>query len=100
MTRDELLSDHRVMSDKARVLMAKKNHDYANGSDAFRNFRRHGAEGILVRLGDKLARLESFNESGKLAIKNESILDTCLDIMNYAVLFHSYLKDAKEDAHA
>jgi hypothetical protein len=100
MTRDELLAHHRVLSDKARELMANKNHDYASTADPFRNFRRHGLQGILVRLSDKLARLESFTENGELAVKDESVLDTVLDAINYSILFYGYLLDTKGASNA
>jgi hypothetical protein len=100
MTRDELLAHHRVLSDKARELMANKNHDYASTADPFRNFRRHGLQGILVRLSDKLARLESFVENGTLHVKDETILDTLLDIQNYSILFYGYYEDTKQKDEA
>lgn len=75
--------------------MKTKNHDYANEEDPFRNFRRFGGQGILVRLGDKLSRLESFLENGEFAVKDEALDDTVADIINYAIIFKGYVKESK-----
>ena len=95
MKRKELLQKHKKMTDKARSLMAIKNADYGANSDPFRNFRRHGLAGINVRLSDKLARLDTFVEKGVLQVKDESVQDTLLDLINYAVLFAAYIEDTK-----
>jgi hypothetical protein len=105
MTRDELLKMHEMICEKGRSLMRKKNADYAGngGNEPFANFTRVEAMGIcsteqgfLVRMTDKMSRLSSFVESGKLAVENESFEDTIIDIVNYAVLMYSYLHDKKQ----
>lgn len=106
MTRDELLKMHEIICEKGRSLMRKKNADYAGneGKEPFANFTRVEAMGIcsteqgfLVRMTDKMSRLSSFVESGKLAVENESFEDTIIDIVNYAVLMYSYLHDKKNE---
>lgn len=94
MTRDDLLAMHTVLCDRAKELMKAKNHDYAAESDPFRNFRRHGSHGILVRMDDKFCRLQSFEENKVLAVKGESVMDTVLDVINYAVLYAAYLTES------
>ena len=88
--------------------MQKKNADYAGkgGDEPFANFTRCEAMGIcrteagmLVRMTDKMSRLSSFVESGTLEVKDESVEDTCLDLINYSVLFYSYLQSKKEQKH-
>jgi len=100
MTRDELLKIHEELTTKARNLMKKKNADYAgnDGLEPFANFTRVEAMGIctteqgfLVRMTDKMSRLSSFVESGKLAVENESFEDTLVDIVNYSVLMYAYI---------
>jgi hypothetical protein len=85
-----LYTHHVRLCHDALELMAKKNHDYASIEDPYRNFRQFGRFGILVRLGDKFARLRSFEEQGELKVQDESIRDTLLDIINYAVLYYGY----------
>jgi hypothetical protein len=100
MTREELLKIHEDLTTKARNLMRKKNADYAgnDGREPFANFTRVEAMGIctteqgfLVRMTDKMSRLSSFVESGKLAVENESFEDTLVDIVNYSVLMYAYI---------
>jgi hypothetical protein len=104
MTRDDLIRNHETLCNAARELMKKKNADYAgrNGVEPFANFTRVESMGIcptevgfLVRVTDKMSRLSSFMESGKLEVANESFEDTIVDVINYMVLLHSYLKDKK-----
>jgi len=87
--REALAALHIRLCDTARDLMAKKNHDYAHRDDPFRNFRMFGSLGILVRLSDKIARLRSFEESGRFVVPDEKLEDTILDIINYAVLYRA-----------
>lgn len=56
-----------------------KNHDYGSN-----NILRFGVLGIIVRLGDKLARLETLIESTNLVV-DEKIEDTIEDAINYCV---------------
>ncbi len=108
MNREELLKHHQTLCSKAFALMQKKNADYAgrSGEEPFANFTRCEAMGIckteagmLVRMTDKMSRLSSFVESGTLHVKDESVEDTCLDLINYSVLFYSYLQGKKNEAH-
>ncbi len=49
------------------------------------NISRFGQSGLLLRLHDKVARLENLVYNGKDA-KNESLHDTYLDIVGYSVI--------------
>lgn len=110
MTHDELLQYHHGLCQKAQGLMARKNKDYAGHTtaDPFANFRLSEASGlcsteagILVRLSDKLSRLASFLKRGELQVKDESVEDTLLDIINYSVLFGGLLQaEGKEQGRA
>ena len=62
-----------------RELFKRKNADYG---DAFAGF---GMVGVVVRMGDKIARLESLMNSGK-ALVDESIADTLIDLYNYSIM--------------
>ena len=102
--RQNLMVAHEAMCAKARVLMDKKNQDYAGDEDIFANFRRtedmgitSTEKGFLVRMTDKFSRLASFTENNELAVKDESVEDTLIDIINYAVLFHQYIKMKKDE---
>jgi hypothetical protein len=99
MTRLEYMEFHQSCCDKMVKLTEKKNADYCGKSeDPFNNFRRRGEHGFLVRMDDKLARIESFIEKGTYEVKDESFEDTCLDLANYAILLCGYMKAKKETA--
>lgn len=109
MNREDLLNIHETLTRRARELMDKKNRDYAGrgGTEPFANFTRVESMvicstelGMLVRITDKLSRLSSFAESGKLAVENESFEDTIVDVINYMVLFYAYLQDKTSKTNA
>lgn len=61
-------------------ILVKKQKDYGP-----ENIRRFGRQGLLVRLHDKIARLENLYNSGRQP-ENETIYDTYLDIVNYTAI--------------
>lgn len=99
MTKDELFKLHEDMCVSALELMKKKNADYAGGgSDPFANFRRAEALGVcsteqafLVRMTDKMSRLATYSNNGKLIVEDETVHDTLIDMINYSVLLAAYL---------
>jgi hypothetical protein len=87
------LSIHEDTCTKAQLIMEAKCQDYASAEDPFRNFRQIEAlglgsveVGIIVRMGDKLARLAGFAKNGELAVVDETAEDTCLDLINYTII--------------
>ena len=104
MTLDNLLSLHKQLSGEACKLMETKNHDYTSGSaDPFANFRASEAIGVssklalLVRMLDKLKRMQTFAEQGQLKVKDESVRDAVIDVINYSVLFYGLTKEKPHD---
>lgn len=98
MNRDDYLKLHESLCKEALELSTRKNHDYAGkgGEQPFANFERCEAMGIcttgqgfLVRMTDKLSRLASFEQAGEFKVKDESVKDTVLDIINYAALYYA-----------
>ena len=92
--RSRLLQLHTKMCAEGRELMVAKNHDYAgkDGDDPFANFRKSALinidprKGILLRLLDKISRLNTFIEAGELKVKDEQLIETCIDGVNYFIL--------------
>lgn len=71
--------------DKMFDTYQKKNADY--GDSFAKLFDKYGMTSVLIRLQDKLNRLESLNNPGKdNKVKDESVEDTLLDLANYAIL--------------
>jgi hypothetical protein len=64
-------------------LYAAKNSDYG---DSFTNTRNKFDNAILIRLNDKLARLETLIMKGNARVPNEGIDDTLRDLANYAIM--------------
>lgn len=61
-------------------LFKKKNQDYG---DAFANY---GIVGVLVRMGDKIARSQSITKKGVSLVNTESLRDTLIDLHNYSAM--------------
>ena len=81
--------------DKMSEIHSKKNADYG---DSFGDtYNKYGFVSALVRLSDKLNRLNSLYRSGNIQVKDESIGDTLLDLANYAVMA---LERYSQDAHS
>tara|TARA_X000000950_G_C13653816_1_gene552860 strand:- start:222 stop:566 length:345 start_codon:yes stop_codon:yes gene_type:complete len=75
---------------EAFQLFKKKNADYG---DAFANY---GPVGVIVRMGDKIQRLQNITKNGVHFVENESIRDTLIDLHNYAAMA-VMLMDEKEE---
>ena len=70
-------------------LGAKKSHDYGAAGDAI---EMAGVPGVVVRMLDKQLRLMSLTKPGhNQAVKDESIRDTLMDMINYATYAVSLL---------
>ena len=107
VNREELLRIHTALTSRAKALMELKNHDYSGGNcgdDPFLNFSRVEKLGItdtktgfMVRITDKISRLITFIQKGKLKVKDEAFEDTILDLINYGVLLYAYNKSEMDD---
>jgi DNA-binding transcriptional MerR regulator len=93
--RERLIEDHADLCHRALDTMTRKNADYATEADVFRNFRTFGGLGILVRMSDKLARLRNFEEKAEFSVSDESLRDTIEDLINYAVIYYAFKKEAR-----
>ena len=91
--------------DNGMDLMMKKNADYAGKEDPFRNFRAIETmglsveQGILVRMSDKFSRIGTLlsDQSSEAQVKDESIEDTLLDLINYANILLTFRQVKKQD---
>ena len=62
------------------ALFEKKNKDYGDA------FATYGTVGVLVRMGDKIARLNHVTRNGINLVEEEKIRDTLIDLHNYAAM--------------
>lgn len=102
MTPQQLMQMHRDTCDKARVMIEAKNRDYSGGSkETFANFKATEmlgipAEiGVLVRVLDKIKRIQAFVVNGTLAVKEETVNDAIEDIINYMIILKGIIEERK-----
>lgn len=100
----DLLKYHEEMCNNARALMKAKNTDYAR-DEIFGNLdvcERVGLcsteYGIIIRIFDKLSRLKNVLAMGEGFVKDESIEDTIVDLINYSVLMAAKQEQRKQAA--
>lgn len=72
----------------------KKNADY--GDSTSQTFKEFGLTSYAIRLNDKLNRVKSFCKNGKLEVKDESCIDTLMDMASYCLLAVIDIKNQKE----
>jgi hypothetical protein len=65
---------------EANDLFKKKNADYGDA------FATYGTVGILVRMGDKIQRLQSITNKGINLVNDETLRDTLMDLHNYSAM--------------
>lgn len=73
---------------------AAKNHDYGNSFEQSCN--KFGIIAAIVRMGDKMNRLESLVVK-RAEVKDESIKDTLLDLANYAIMTVMWLNQQPKE---
>lgn len=65
-------------------IVQRKNRDYGNSFEEI--FRKYGMVSLLIRLHDKLNRLENLSLRGLEPQTGESVEDTLRDIAGYSLL--------------
>jgi hypothetical protein len=79
-TNSSRVSQMRSIQNEGLELFKRKNQDYG---DAFANY---GVVGVLVRMGDKIARLQSISTKSVSLVDSESLRDTLIDLHNYSAM--------------
>ena len=65
---------------EVHATLVRKQKDYGP-----ENIRRFGRKGLMIRLHDKVARLENLDGGGR-GPENESVIDTFMDIVGYCAI--------------
>ena len=74
----------------------KKNSDYGNSFEE--SLDKHGIVASIVRMGDKINRLEALTDDSKTQqVGSESLLDTLEDLSNYAAMTACWLKGVRAE---
>ena len=75
---------HKEICDKLNETYEKKNNDYG---DSFAKVRVIVPDAIMVRIYDKVSRLETLlKKENKQLVNDESIEDTLIDLANYCIM--------------
>lgn len=86
----------REQYDRQYKTFCKKNSDYGNSFEE--SLDKHGIVASIVRMGDKINRLEALtNDSRTQQVGSESLLDTLEDLSNYAALTACWLKGVRAE---
>ena len=74
----------------------RKNHDYGNSFEE--SLDQFGIVASIVRMSDKMKRLESLTDESKTQqVGSESLLDTLEDLSNYAAMTACWLRGIREE---
>ena len=68
-------------------LFKRKNKDYGDA------FAEYGVIGVLVRMGDKIKRLQNIEKNQITLVNDEKMKDTLIDLHNYAAMAIMLLDD-------
>ena len=74
------VSQMQSIQNEGLELFKRKNQDYGDA------FAKYGVVGVLVRMGDKIARLQSISTTSVSLVDSESLRDTLIDLHNYSAM--------------
>ena len=89
LTTEQAMDLQHDIMDTALAIVALKRKDYSGDTDPFANFRRSAIfdvpawKGCMIRLMDKLSRIYQITEAGAMYVKDEALMDTFCDSINY-----------------
>lgn len=89
--------EHEEITAKMSEVYRAKNADY--GDSFHKSHVKHGAIAAIVRMDDKLQRVNQLLiHSNTQKVKDESVEDTLLDLANYAIMLIVELRRAKHES--
>ena len=87
---------HKELCDELNEIYKRKNNDY--GDSFGLSFKEEGMAMPRIRLGDKFNRFKTLSRVGnKQMVDDEGIIDTLLDLANYAIMTIVELEAEKND---
>ena len=87
------IEKHEELLNYIHNMYITKNHDY--GDSVHDTYMKYGITSFLVRLEDKLNRARTISKKEQL-VKDEKLMDTLLDMANYAILAVMELEEESE----
>ena len=88
--------------DNMQSVYEAKDNDYSATGLPMGNLRKcedagiDGWRGCLVRIGDKMSRLENFLKEKEYLVLSEKAEDTVIDLANYAILMSCLIQEIKK----
>ena len=76
-------------------IFVKKNTDYGNSFEE--SLEKHGLIAAIVRMEDKMSRLNTLSKQEAL-VTDESLIDTLKDLSNYALMSAVWLEGTRKEA--
>lgn len=105
MTIEDLQKLHQELTKEGHDLLCNKGNDYSGHTetDTLANIKSCGQfgipplQGIVTRLLDKMSRLASFSKGVENKVKDDTVKDAVIDIINYAVIWYAVRKEQDEE---
>jgi hypothetical protein len=102
---EELQQLHEILTKEGHDLLSNKGNDYSGHTetDTLANIKSCGQfgipplQGIVTRLLDKMSRLASFSKGVENKVKDDTVRDAVIDIINYAVIWYAVRKEQDEE---
>jgi hypothetical protein len=79
-TTSSRVTQMQLIQSEGLELFKRKNQDYGDA------FAKYGVVGVLVRMGDKISRLQSISTTSVSLVDTESLRDTLIDLHNYSAM--------------
>ena len=87
----DLIEQHKRICERLNKVYADKNHDYGNSFGE--TYEKYGDISALVRISDKMNRIEKLVQTGKQKVKDEALEDSILDMANYLIMWAMELEE-------
>ena len=91
LTAQKMYDAHKELQE----IFVKKNTDYGNSFEE--SLEKHGLIAAIVRMEDKMSRLNTLSKQEAL-VSDESLIDTLKDLSNYALMSAVWLEQTKKEA--
>src|SRR5699024_827977 len=89
----DLIEHHKRICERLNKVYADKNHDYGNSFGA--TYEKYGDISALVRISDKMNRIDQLVQTGEQKVKDEALEDSILDMANYLIMWAMELEETE-----
>jgi len=87
----DLINQHKRICERLNKVYADKNHDYGNSFGE--TYEKYGDISALVRISDKMNRIDQLVQTGEQKVKDEALEDSILDMANYLIMWAMELEE-------